>query len=92
VLVAKEGRATLGMVTLGEKEKRGDIGLVAVSPEARGKRIGRLLVAAAERGFSARGYSLAQVVTQCVNKSACRLYEACGYRVEKIESVLHFWL
>ena len=92
VLVAKEGRSMLGMITLGEKDTRGNIGLAAVSPAAKGRRIGRLLLAAADRSFSARGYSLAQVVTQRANKSACRLYEASGYRVEKIENVLHFWL
>jgi len=92
VLVAKEGSATIGMISLGEKEGRGDIGLVAVCPEARGKRIGQQLVAAADHSFFVSGYTLAQVVTQRVNKSACGLYEGCGYRVEKIENVLHFWL
>lgn len=92
VLVAKLGTTTLGMLTLGKREKRGDIGLVAVSPEARGKGIGRLLVSAANKTFFSRGYDVAQVVTQLANKSACKLYEACGYRVEKMENILHFWL
>lgn len=81
-----------GMVTLGEKDGRADIGLLAVHSWARGRSLGRRLVAEAQRQFIARGFTNGQVVTQGGNLPACRLYEACGYRVEKVEFVYHFWL
>lgn len=92
VLVAVERGVLHGMVTLGERAKRGDIGLLAVAASARGKGIGKQLIAAADREFYARGYEFGQVVTQRANIPACRLYEVCGYKVDKIENVLHFWI
>lgn len=92
VLVARDGGETLGMITLGRAGPRGDIGLVAVSPEAQGKGLGRLLVAEAGRRFAAAGCTAAQVVTQGVNAPARRLYESCGYAIERSETVFHFWL
>lgn len=81
-----------GFITLGEKQTRGDIGLLAVSETWRGLNLGRMLVDAALSYFSEQGYSYSQVVTQSDNIPACRLYERCGYQVEKIEHFYHFWL
>lgn len=92
VLVVKERDVLLGLVTLGTKGDRGDIGLLAVSEQARGKGIGRTLVLDADRAFAYRGLAVAQVVTQRCNLGACKLYESCGYRIEKIEKIFHFWL
>jgi dTDP-4-amino-4,6-dideoxy-D-galactose acyltransferase len=92
ILVVKEKNLLQGLITLGSKNDRGDIGLVAVAEGARGKGIGRVLVNAANIHFSARGYTVTQVVTQKRNLGACNLYESCGYQVEKIENVFHFWL
>lgn len=92
VLVVKDAAKILGLITLGTKGSRGDIGLVAVSEHARGKGIGKLLVRDADEHFAGKGLSLSQVVTQRVNTGACRLYESCGYHVEKIENIFHFWL
>jgi len=91
-LVVKEQNDLLGLITLGTKDGRGDIGLVAVAEHERGKGIGKALVTAADKHFSERGYTLAQVVTQRCNLGACRLYESCGYQIENIENVFHFWL
>lgn len=92
VFVVKENEKLLGMVTLGEKNHRGDIGLLAVSEEARGKKIGTTLVHAAQHYFIEKNYSQSQVVTQKANLPACRLYEKCGYNIEKTELFFHFWL
>ncbi|MEJ7813227.1 MAG: GNAT family N-acetyltransferase [Gemmatimonadaceae bacterium] len=83
---------TLGMVTLGHKSDRADIGLLAVAAAARGRGVGRALVRAAQRWALARGSVVAQVVTQRANAPACRLYEHCGYHVDRAELVYHFWL
>lgn len=92
VLVIKNSGDTLGMITLGNCGDRGDIGLVAVAESARGVGVGRALVSAANNYFVQRNYTHSQVVTQRENVAACRLYEACGYHIEKSENVFHYWL
>jgi len=92
VLVVRDASELLGFITLGTKEERGDIGLLAIAPHARNKRIGKLLMVDAEGCFVEKGYAIAQVVTQRANNEACRLYESCGYRAERIDNVFHFWL
>lgn len=92
VLVVKDANHIIGMVTLGEKHGRGDIGLLAVAEGSRGKQLGLHLVRAAQNYFIREGYRIGQVVTQLENKPACRLYEKCGYHIEKIEYFYHFWL
>lgn len=92
VLVVNEENTLLGMITLGTKDRRGSIGLVAVSDHAKRKGIGRLLVQEGEKFFIKEGHSVVQVITQRINLTACRLYESCGYQVEKIENIFHFWI
>ncbi len=82
----------LGMITVGEKNQRGDIGLLAVDPDARGKNIGTKLIHAAQQYFIKKHYHQSQVVTQQDNIPACKVYEKCGYHIEKIEYFFHFWL
>ncbi|CAN5252204.1 hypothetical protein BH10PSE19_BH10PSE19_08220 [soil metagenome] len=92
VLVTADQQTLTGMVTLGEKNNRGDIGLLAVAENQRGAGLGVSLVQAALQAFQQKGYSIAQVVTQQDNLPACRLYEKCGFSVEKVENFYHFWL
>ncbi len=92
VLTVQEHGRTVGMVTLRERLSRGDIGLIAVDSEHRGRGYGTQLVRAAQRWFFEHGYAHAQVVTQADNVPACRLYEKCGYSVEKIQFFYHFWI
>jgi dTDP-4-amino-4,6-dideoxy-D-galactose acyltransferase len=92
VLVINDNNKLSGMITLGEKNSRGDIGLLAVSAHARGKNIGTTLVHAAQHYFIKHHYQQSQVVTQQNNVPACRLYEKCGYHVEKVEYFFHFWI
>jgi dTDP-4-amino-4,6-dideoxy-D-galactose acyltransferase len=92
VLVIRQDAHIAGFVSLGEKQGRGDIGLLAVAEAYRGQQLGKKLVYAALDVFMQQGYKQSQVVTQGTNLPACRLYEACGYQVEKIENFYHFWL
>jgi dTDP-4-amino-4,6-dideoxy-D-galactose acyltransferase len=91
VLVVRNAGIIVGMVTVGEKNGRGDIGLLAVDSSMRGKKLGIALVNAAQQWTIENGFTTAQVVTQGENVSACRFYEKCGYRIDKIENVYHFW-
>ena len=92
VLVIRKNKKTVAMITLGEKENRGNIGLIAVDENYRGKGLGAGLVRSANAWFLKQGYFVAQVVTQGRNLAACKLYENCGYSLEKIENYYHFWL
>ncbi|MBU4332072.1 GNAT family N-acetyltransferase [Patescibacteria group bacterium] len=92
VLVTKKKGKIVGMITLGKKNNRGDIGLIAVSPNARGMGLGTSLVKSAQSWFISHKYKFGQVITQEANTAACRLYEKCGYRLEKKENFYHFWL
>ncbi len=92
VLVAKDQHKLLGVITLGEKDGCADIGLLAVDVSERGRGVGKALVTQANRLFLVQGYHLARVVTQRTNESACRLYESCGYQIDKVECIYHFWI
>ena len=92
VYVVRHGGAIVGMVTVGEKNGRADIGLIAVDASMRGKNIGKALVLAAQKWGVDRGFSAAQVVTQGDNVAACRFYEQCGYQVDQVENIYHFWI
>ena len=91
VLVIRESERIVGMISLGNKNGQGQIGLFAVDKGKRDKNYGQALVRTAHNWFIAKGYRIGQVVTQGDNIAACRLYEKCGYRVEKIENFYHFW-
>ncbi|NTV50596.1 MAG: GNAT family N-acetyltransferase [Geobacteraceae bacterium] len=90
-VVRNEGKIA-GMVTVGEKNGRADIGLIAVDTSLRGHNAGKTLVQAAQNWGIAMGFSSAQVITQGDNLPACRFYEKCGYCVEKVENIYHFWI
>lgn len=92
VLVVKENNEILGFITLNIDGDKGSIGLIAVATHARGKGIGRALVTDANRLFAEKGLKSSTVVTQRQNLGACRLYESCGYRINNIDHVYHFWL
>lgn len=92
VLVARRSDKIVGMVSVREKEGHGYIGLLAVDPSMRGKDLGVSLVRAAQEWTRRKGLRFAQVVTQGENLAACRLYEKCGYRIDKIEYFYHFWI
>ena len=81
-----------GMVAVGEKNGRADIGLIAVDDMLRGQGAGQALVLAARNWGIARGFASAQVVTQGDNVPACRFYEKCGYGIDKVENIYHFWI
>lgn len=92
VMVTRDGSSVSGMVTVGEKDGRADIGLLSVRENARGRGLGKALVRAALQWAVQRQFAVAQVVTQRANVEACRLYQSCGYTIERGERVFHFWL
>jgi dTDP-4-amino-4,6-dideoxy-D-galactose acyltransferase len=92
VMVIRDGSSLTGLVTVGSKDGRADIGLLAVREEARGRGLGKALVQASLKWAAQAHFRLAQVVTQGANHPARHLYVSCGYTVERVENVFHFWL
>lgn len=92
VLVIKKENQIVAMVTIADKNNRADLSLVAVDPNYRGMKLAEELVHAAQQWSVERSYKKSQVVTQISNIAACKLYEKCGYQIEKIENFYHFWL
>ena len=92
VLVIKKQASIAGMVVIDEKQSRGDLSLVGVVPAYQGQGLGKRLVHAAQHWCLEHNYFISQVVTQKTNPKACRLYESCGYQLEKEEYFYHFWL
>jgi dTDP-4-amino-4,6-dideoxy-D-galactose acyltransferase len=92
VFVAKHRGNIVGMVTARKKQDYGQIGLISVDEKMRGKNIGTDLVRKTQKWFISQGCKIAQVVTQGNNVAGCRLYEKCGYHLNKLEHVYHFWL
>jgi len=91
VLVYKTGGKIAGFVTIGQKNGRADIGIIAVDKDYRGKGIGKTLMKTAEN-FYFNKLKLIQVVTQGDNLPAIKLYEGCGYKIEKVEFLYHLWI
>jgi GNAT superfamily N-acetyltransferase len=92
VLIVREGKHLAGMITLGEKNGYGDIGLLAISQRYQGKKYGVKLVKAAKIWCIEHGFEYGQVITQQQNIAATKLYQKCGYHLEKSENYYHFWL
>lgn len=93
VLVADVDGAPRGYVTGHVREgNRAEIGLVAVDPLAQGHGAGSRLVEAAVDAFRARGMTQVTVVTQGRNLPAQRLYQARGFRTQRVQLWHHLWL
>jgi ribosomal protein S18 acetylase RimI-like enzyme len=90
VLVYRDNNKIRGFVTTGKKNNRADIGIIAVDAAYRGKGIGKALMFEAEK-FYYNKLDTIQVVTQRDNLPASRLYESCGYTLEKAEHFYHLW-
>jgi ribosomal protein S18 acetylase RimI-like enzyme len=69
----------------------GSIGLIAVAPAARGLGVGRALVLRSLDWFTGQGATHVSVVTQGRNEAAMRLYQSCGFVVERRQHWYHRW-
>jgi ribosomal protein S18 acetylase RimI-like enzyme len=74
------------------EDQRGEIGLVAVDKRAQGHGLGSRLVAATLSDLLDRGLQNTTVVTQGRNIAAQRLYQAQGFRTQRVQTWHHMWL
>ena len=91
VIVAGEGDAIDGMVTVSAKGGQGQIGLFGVAATARGKGVGKKLLREALGWFAREGCARASVVTQGENEVALAIYQSCGFAISAHSDVFHFW-
>lgn len=81
-----------GLLTLDRRDDRNVIGLVAVDEEYQHRGIGRALVKyAVSYVCKLHGKNLS-VATQLDNEPACRLYSSCGFLLESVTKIWHWWL
>lgn len=81
-----------GLLTLDRKDDRNVISLVAVDEEYQHRGIGRALVKhAVSYVYKFQGKKLS-VATQLDNEPACRLYSRCGFSLESVKKIWHWWL
>jgi GNAT superfamily N-acetyltransferase len=79
------------LITVAHRESCGRIGLMSVAPDMRQNGIASDLVLAAFDYMIDCGCSSAEVATQERNHASIQLYVSCGFAVERVERVYHFW-
>ena len=82
----------LGLVTLDCRDGRNTIGLVAVDGDYQHHGIGTALVKHAVSYVYEHHGGRLSVTTQLDNKPACRMYIKCGFSLESIKNIWHWWL
>lgn len=81
-----------GLVTLNNKNGVGTIGLVAVHEDFQHQGIGTAMLSHVIHYARMKQCMKLVVASQLDNVQACRLYEKCGFTVESITDVWHWWL
>ena len=81
-----------GLVTLDFHDGQGVIGLVAVDEGYQHRGIGAVLIRHAISCVHERQGERLSVATQMDNEPACRLYSRCGFSLESVTKIWHWWL
>jgi len=91
VYVTKQDDMLTGFITEGMKGNEMNIGLIATDENYRGLGLGKALVHQVIADFNASNQSLLSVYTQLDNKTACTFYEKCGFKLDNVEYIYHYW-
>ena len=84
--------APRGLVTLDFHDGQGVIGLVAVDEDYQHRGIGKALIKHAISYVHELQGERLSVSTQMDNEPACRLYSGCGFSLESVTKIWHWWL
>ena len=84
--------APRGFVTLDFHDRQGAIGLMAVEEDYQHRGIGTALIKHVISFVHEHHGERLSVVTQMDNEPACRLYSGCGFSLESVTKVWHWWL
>jgi dTDP-4-amino-4,6-dideoxy-D-galactose acyltransferase len=91
VFVVEDEGSFVGMVTL-KLDKIAQIGLIAVDSNFQGKGYGKMLIQHCFYEAAMANCESLVVPTQFENRQACRFYEKCGFLVQSITHIYHFWI
>ncbi len=91
VLVVNSVDSVVGLTTLMENDNNACIGLVSVDDNYSGMGIATDLIHHVDNIAYENKYATIKVVTQQQNSRAFRLYERCGFLVDDITNIYHFW-
>ena len=80
-----------GLVTLKFLNKTVKVSLIAVDSKFRNKGIGASLInKVIDRGME-KGFESIDVITQADNEVAMKFYKGCGFEVQSVEKIYHYW-
>lgn len=80
-----------GLLTLDRRNEPSVIGLVAVDEGCQHQGIGTALIRQAVSYVHKHEGESISVATQLDNKPACRLYSKCGFLLESVKKIWHWW-
>lgn len=93
VVIVEDKKMILGMAAFHlDLSSGGIIDVISTHNKYRGMGIGRSLLSFCENYFLSENANTVKVSTQKVNLSACNFYKSCGYKIGKIENIVHLWL
>lgn len=81
-----------GLLTLDRRTEPSVIGLVAVDEGCQHQGIGTALIRQAVSYVHKHEGERINVATQMDNEPACRLYSRCGFSLESVKKIWHWWL
>lgn len=81
-----------GLLTLDRRDDKSVIGLVAVDENCQHQGIGKALLKHAVSYVHKHQGNRLSVATQLDNEPACRLYSRCGFSLESVTKIWHWWL
>ena len=87
-----EDEVPRGLVTLDEKDGYGSVGLVAIHEGFQSRGIGTAMMKHVIGQMHVGRIQKLYVTTQAANMPACRLYEKCGFQVESVTDIWHWWM
>ena len=87
-----KGDCPRGLLTLDRRDDKSVIGLVAVDEDCQHQGIGTALIKHAVTYVHEHQGNRLSVATQLDNEPACRLYSRCGFSLESVTKIWHWWL
>ncbi len=92
VFAIEDENNLVGFVTFIKRKTTAEIGLIGVDASYRKQGYGKNLINfIMDLAFKLECTELT-VVTQTINEAACKLYESCGFSIQKKEFTFHIWL
>ena len=70
----------------------GTIGLLSIHPQFQNRGLGKLLIQSVENELYSKRINTLYVATQVANSQAVNFYKKCGFSIDKVLPIYHYWL